>query len=93
MTKKKRILSVIMAVALVASMMFAMNTVAFASTTDDVTVTVAFDTRSYDLNAKMIKTNGSLVSSSPVVEYTVSVSEGSTALKLCRKRQQRIVLK
>ena len=42
MTKKKRILSVIMAVALVASMMFAMTATTYAVTDSEVRVTVKF---------------------------------------------------
>ncbi len=42
MTKKKRILSVIMAVALVASMMFAMTATTYAVTDSEVSVTVKF---------------------------------------------------
>ncbi len=86
MTKKRRILSVIMAVVMAASMMFAMTANTYAATDENITVTVKFDTRSYDLNAKMVKTDGeTLVSDSPVVEYTVTVPAGSTALDAVEK--------
>ena len=73
----KKLLSIVM----VLVMVFAMTATAFADANTNITVTVKFDTRSYDLSGKMLKTDGSLVSSNPVVEYTVSVAAGSTALQ------------
>ncbi len=69
-----------LAIVLALVMVFAMTATAFADTNDTVSVTVRFDTRSYDLSSKMLKTDGTLVSDNAVVEYTVSVPSGSTAL-------------
>ena len=89
MTKKssRRILAVMMAMVMTMAMMFAMTTTSFAATGDTVTVTVKFDTRSYDLNGQMKKTDGTtLVSASPVVTYTnVTDPAGSSALAAVQK--------
>ena len=75
-----------LAIVLALVMVFAMTATAFASTNDNITVTVRFDTRSYDLSAKMLKSDAQTpVSNSPVVEYTVSVPAGSTALAAVQK--------
>ena len=75
-----------LAIVLALAMVFAMTATAFADTNNNITVTVRFDTRSYDLSAKMLKSDAQTpVSNSPVVEYTVSVPAGSTALAAVQK--------
>lgn len=83
--KRKKVFAVMMALVMTMTMMFATTTNAFASADDDITVTVRIDTRSYDLDGQMINENNRLVSSNPVVEYTVNVPEGSTALEAVQK--------
>lgn len=82
----KRTMKKGLAIVLALVMVFAMATTAFADTNNNITVTVRFDTRSYDLSAKMLKSDAqTLVSNNPVVEYTVSVPAGSTALAAVQK--------
>ena len=50
-----------LAIVLALAMVFAMTATAFASTNDNITVTVRFDTRSYDLSAKMLKSDAQIV--------------------------------
>ena len=82
----KRTMKKGLAIVLALVMVFAMTATAFAETNNNITVTVRFDTRSYDLSAKMLKSDAqTLVSNNPVVEYTVSVPAGSTALAAVQK--------
>ncbi len=82
----KRTMKKGLAIVLALVMVFAMTATAFADTNNNITVTVRFDTRSYDLSAKMLKSDAqTLVSNNPVVEYTVSVPAGSTALAAVQK--------
>lgn len=87
MTKNKRkVIALVMAMAMVMVSMFAMTTSVFAGTDDTITVTVKFDTRSYDLHAAMKTVDNNLVSNSPVVAYEkVTVPKGSSALDAVEK--------
>ena len=85
MTKKRRILSVIMAVALVASMMFAMTANTFAATDETITVTVKLDTRSYDLSPALKDKNNNLLGGTQVTYSNVTLPAGSTVWDAVQK--------
>ncbi len=76
----KRTLKKGLAIVLALVMVFAMTATAFADTNDNITVTVKFDTRSYDLNSVVMKKKDNTnFGTSPVVTLTdVSVPSGST---------------
>ena len=76
----KRTMKKGLAIVLALVMVFAMTATAFADTNDNITVTVKFDTRSYDLNSVVMKKNDNTnFGTSPVVTLTnVSVPSGST---------------
>ena len=76
----KRTMKKGLAIVLALVMVFAMTATAFADTNDNITVTVKFDIRSYDLKSVVMKKNDNAnFGTSPVVTLTnVSVPSGST---------------
>ena len=76
----KRTMKKGLAIVLALVMVFAMTATAFADTNDNITVTVKFDTRSYDLNSVVMKKKDNTnFGTSPVVTLTnVQVPSGST---------------
>lgn len=72
----KKVLSIVM----ILTMVFAMSATAFADTNDNITVTVKFDTRSYDVDNVVMKTEANTAfGNSPVVTLTnISIPSGST---------------
>lgn len=75
MTKKKRILSVIMAVALVASMMFAMTANTYAATNDGY-VTVSVVQNNFDLTGKYVGGGTAVtIDGNTIVNYQVPISQ------------------
>ena len=74
----KRTMKKGLAIVLALVMVFAMTATAFADTNDNITVTVKFDTRSYDLNSVVMKKKDNTnFGTSPVVTLTnVQVPSG-----------------